>query len=209
MIANAMFQVMSAPAEQDFRVNRLQKLLDEKYGGEKVALGRALGHKSGAFVRQMLDRERPITEKTIAKIHSLRGLAGWFDRASYADTLQALSSSSPLRVSEGSPAYKPSTIGHMAKALSSAVADLSSARLAGIANSISAMITNGPTDDQAEVIDTLTQGRTVQVKVDYAKHAWRAAAFSLASAASNPQDRALLERFVETVDQYVAENPPE
>ena len=59
---------------------RLKLLLDQRFAGKKVALGLALGHKSGAFVRQMLDGERPVSEKTVSAIHDLPGLAGWMDQ---------------------------------------------------------------------------------------------------------------------------------
>lgn len=46
--------------------------------GSQAALGRALGKASGAFVRQMLAGERPISEKTVAAIEALPGMRGWF-----------------------------------------------------------------------------------------------------------------------------------
>lgn len=66
---------------QGYRRQRLTELLDRHYAGNKSELGRALGLKSGAFVRQMIDGERPITEKTVTKIKGLRGgrFATWFD----------------------------------------------------------------------------------------------------------------------------------
>lgn len=74
-----MVQAMSPDDQQEFRVARLQDLMNAKYGGQKAALGRALGHKSGAFVRQLLARERPVTEKTVQALEGLPGCAGWFD----------------------------------------------------------------------------------------------------------------------------------
>lgn len=62
----------------EWRRKRMAELA-EKLGG-KAALGRALGYKSGAYVRQMIDGERPITEKTIEAIHAMPGCAHWFDR---------------------------------------------------------------------------------------------------------------------------------
>jgi len=70
---------MTPDEVQDHRVERLHGLLTKKFGGQKVALGRALGHKSGAFVRQLLERERPITEKTVQAIEALPGCSGWFN----------------------------------------------------------------------------------------------------------------------------------
>ena len=68
---------MSFPPEQ-WRRERLAELADIK--GGRAALGRMLGLTSGAFIRQMIDGERPITEKTIKAIHKLEGCAGWFDQ---------------------------------------------------------------------------------------------------------------------------------
>lgn len=49
--------------------------------GGKAALGRLLGYKDGAFVRQMIAGERPITEKTIRAVHEKPGLANWFSNS--------------------------------------------------------------------------------------------------------------------------------
>ena len=64
-----------------YRQARLQAFLDEKYEGNKARLGRALGYRDGALLGQMLSNPqiRPITEKTIYKIHDLPGGSGWFD----------------------------------------------------------------------------------------------------------------------------------
>ena len=70
--------------DQDWRRDRLAELLQhEQFGGNKAALGRALGYENGAHVRQMLADERPITEKTVARVHAMLGgkFRGWFDRA--------------------------------------------------------------------------------------------------------------------------------
>lgn len=58
---------------------RQQRMVDlaDRLGG-RAPLGRALGYKDGAMVRQMIEGERPITEKTIAKAERLPGCAGWF-----------------------------------------------------------------------------------------------------------------------------------
>lgn len=66
--------------EQEFRRQRLAAAV-RKYGS-KAKLGKALGYKSGAFVRQMLDEERPITEKTVEAIEELPGMARWFAKDS-------------------------------------------------------------------------------------------------------------------------------
>jgi hypothetical protein len=62
-----------------YRAKRLADLLRERFDGNKVALGKALGYSSGAFVRQMIDGERAVTEKTVLKIHALHGCKGWMD----------------------------------------------------------------------------------------------------------------------------------
>lgn len=62
-----------------FRARRLSDLLRERFDGNKVALGKALGYSSGAFVRQMIDGDRAVSEKTVLKIHALHGCKGWMD----------------------------------------------------------------------------------------------------------------------------------
>lgn len=62
----------------EWRKARLGEL-SEKVGGN-TELGKMLGLKSGAFIGQMRDGIRPITEKTIQKIHGIRGYSGWFER---------------------------------------------------------------------------------------------------------------------------------
>ena len=62
----------------DWRRARLAALVD-KFGG-KASLGRALGFRDGAYIGHMLNEERPITEKFVAKVHAIRGLSGWFDQ---------------------------------------------------------------------------------------------------------------------------------
>lgn len=52
----------------------LLKLAAERLGGN-IVLGRRLGYKDGSYVGQMMRGERPITEKTLAKLSRLRELA--------------------------------------------------------------------------------------------------------------------------------------
>jgi hypothetical protein len=66
----------------EHRRARLGELLLQRFDGNKAAMGKALGYTSGAFVRQMLDGERAITEKTVSKVHELQGCSGWFDQRS-------------------------------------------------------------------------------------------------------------------------------
>lgn len=60
----------------EWRKNRLIALV-EKFGG-RAELGRAAGFRDGAYIRQMIDGERPITEKTVGKFEQLKGCSGWF-----------------------------------------------------------------------------------------------------------------------------------
>lgn len=64
---------------QAFRRSRLAAAL-HKHGGDKTAFGQALGYASGAYVRQMIEGERPISEKTVAKVEALHGFRNWFAR---------------------------------------------------------------------------------------------------------------------------------
>lgn len=58
---------------------RLKEAIDKKFDGSSDALGKALGHQNGGFIRQMLNESgRAITEKTIAEIEALDGMKGWF-----------------------------------------------------------------------------------------------------------------------------------
>lgn len=60
------------------RISRLQALLDTHFNGRKDELGKFLGYKDGAFVRQMLSGSRPISEKTVDKINSIKKFQNWF-----------------------------------------------------------------------------------------------------------------------------------
>lgn len=66
-------------SSDEWRKKRLSDLA--LHVGGKAALGRLLGYKDGAFVRQMIAGERPITEKTIRAVHEKPGLSGWFAQA--------------------------------------------------------------------------------------------------------------------------------
>lgn len=82
LIALAILAPMDVEELRQHRIVRLQALLDLKFDGNKAGLGRALGYEGGAFVRQMLDGERPITEKTVLKVHELPGCTRWFEEPS-------------------------------------------------------------------------------------------------------------------------------
>src|SRR3546814_21146417 len=61
-----------------FRTERLQEAIVRVSSGNKTAFGRKLGFKDGAFIRQMLNGDRAITEKTVRAIESIQGMKGWF-----------------------------------------------------------------------------------------------------------------------------------
>ena len=82
--------------EMEWRRARLREAVDRV--GSKAELGRRLGYSSGAFVRQMVEGERPVTEKTVMALEALPGYAGWFDKAPGARR--------PVRIElENNPAY--------------------------------------------------------------------------------------------------------
>jgi phage repressor protein C with HTH and peptisase S24 domain len=60
------------------RVDLLRAAIQKVADGNQTEFGRRLGYKDGAFVRQMLSEDKPVSEKTIRKIEALPGMAGWF-----------------------------------------------------------------------------------------------------------------------------------
>lgn len=78
---------MNADQIQKWRRKRLDVLVDN-FGG-RAKLGRSIGYKTGAYVRQMIDGERAITEKTIAKLENLRGYEGWFTSDRVTDEMKS------------------------------------------------------------------------------------------------------------------------
>lgn len=62
----------------NFRIERLEAAIDFVSDGDRTAFGRRLGYKDGAFIRQMLSGNRPISERTINKIERLPKMQGWF-----------------------------------------------------------------------------------------------------------------------------------
>jgi hypothetical protein len=69
-------QPMTENSEQKWRQERLTELARIK--GGKAVLGRLLGFRDGAYIGQMIDGHRPITEKLIDKVQGLHGLGTWF-----------------------------------------------------------------------------------------------------------------------------------
>lgn len=83
-----------------FRLERLQAAIDHRqFGGNVTAFGRALGYRDGAFVRQMVKGERPVSEKTVHAIEALPGMKDWFRLDRYAVTPNVVS----LHVGEPTP----------------------------------------------------------------------------------------------------------
>uniref|UniRef100_E6PP53 Uncharacterized protein n=1 Tax=mine drainage metagenome TaxID=410659 RepID=E6PP53_9ZZZZ len=69
---------MDEDALQAWRLERLRGAAEQF--GSAEALARALGHRNGGFIRQMLRNQRKIKEDTIFAIEDLAGMQGWFDR---------------------------------------------------------------------------------------------------------------------------------
>lgn len=81
MLASATVRGMTPEQLRQYRVERLAAALAHKFDGNRSEMGRALGYKDGAFIRQMLSEARPISEKTVQAIESLPGMSGWFSPA--------------------------------------------------------------------------------------------------------------------------------
>ncbi|MBR8084607.1 MULTISPECIES: S24 family peptidase [Burkholderia cepacia complex] len=88
------------------RIAALKAAIDKLCDGNKSAFGRRLGYKDGAFVRQMLSGERPISEKTIRAIEGLAGMRGWF--AAFTDSEAA---ATPKRIEHKTNIQDASSIG--------------------------------------------------------------------------------------------------
>lgn len=96
---------MSEEEVQEFRRARLADLLSSAdFGGSKVELGRALGYSSGAFIRQLLEGERPIREKTVAAIEQIKGakFSGWFSQPTGGDEAELIAAFRALQHDETS-----------------------------------------------------------------------------------------------------------
>lgn len=95
------------------RIAALQAAIDRVSDGNKSAFGRRIGYKDGAFVRQMLSGERPITEKTIRVIEQLPELKGWFAKFEENEAV-ATQSKSKHKTSEADASIKGSNPGVLA-----------------------------------------------------------------------------------------------
>jgi hypothetical protein len=68
--------LMALLLDNDEKIKRLQ-MASDRLGGD-AELGRQLGYKNGVFVGHMLRGYRPITEKTIQKLLTIRKVADLF-----------------------------------------------------------------------------------------------------------------------------------
>jgi len=66
---------------QESRRARLADAVRKLAEGNVASFGRLLGYRGGAFVRQMLQGNRAISDKTVRHIENLRGMQGWFSLA--------------------------------------------------------------------------------------------------------------------------------
>ncbi|WP_434715480.1 S24 family peptidase [Paraburkholderia sp. A3RO-2L] len=85
------------------RANLLKAAIDRATEGNVSAFGRRLGYKDGAFVRQMLNGSRPVTEKTIRQIEAIPGLKGWFSSTQSAPRPEAEHKSATADASISAP----------------------------------------------------------------------------------------------------------
>lgn len=69
---------MDETALQLYRRHRLELAVAHLTAGNVSALGRLLGYRDGAFVRQMLSGTRAVSDKTVRAIEAMRGMEGWF-----------------------------------------------------------------------------------------------------------------------------------
>jgi len=134
---------------QEARRARLKQLRDEKFDGENSSLGRALGHANGAFVRQMLAGERPITEKTVAKVEQLRGCSGWFLAAAANSGAVATAA---IQKDRAPPA---STAGAALLAIASAMSHVDLFKRKAIASIFTDMLVSGERESAASAIDAV------------------------------------------------------
>lgn len=106
-------RVTTAPNQQ-FRRDRLAALLAHAdFKGNKTALAAALDYATGAYIRQMIEGERPVSEKLIAKIEAIKGgkYRGWFTAAGDAsDEAAALAA---YRALSGNPVLRAKAVAYL------------------------------------------------------------------------------------------------
>lgn len=70
--------VRSTP-EQDERLRqRLQEAVDKFASGSADKFGQLIGYANGGYVRECLNKKKPVRESLIDRVHAAPGMAGWF-----------------------------------------------------------------------------------------------------------------------------------
>ena len=47
-------------------------------GGSADAFGRLTGYTNGGYIREVLNKKKPVREALIERVHAAKGMAGWF-----------------------------------------------------------------------------------------------------------------------------------
>ncbi|MDR5761928.1 S24 family peptidase [Caballeronia sp. LZ035] len=77
----------------NLRVSLLRAAIDRVSNGNISEFGRRLGYKDGAFIRQMLNSNRAVSEKTIRSVEAIPGLRGWFSSTAGSITIPSATTS--------------------------------------------------------------------------------------------------------------------
>lgn len=153
----------------EYRRERLQALIDAKFEGNKTALGKKMGLKSGAYIRQMLAGERPINEKVIERIESKTGSRSWFAPAPGASTAPTVQDSGQTAAWEGqgttnspTPLHPPriprAEIAIALQVVDKAVKALGPEEKAGLVDMFRLYLTGIAAADQLRGIETVLSG---------------------------------------------------
>jgi hypothetical protein len=57
---------------------RLQEAVDKFAGGSADKFGQLIGYANGGYVRECLNRKKPVRESLIDRVHAAAGMAAWF-----------------------------------------------------------------------------------------------------------------------------------
>ena len=70
---------MRSTPDQDERLRqRLQEAVDKFAGGSADKFGQLIGYANGGYVRECLNRKKPVRESLIDRVHAAAGMAAWF-----------------------------------------------------------------------------------------------------------------------------------
>ncbi len=58
---------------------RLQEAVDKFAGKSADRFGRLIGYTNGGYVRECLNKIKPVRETLIERVHAAEGMGGWFD----------------------------------------------------------------------------------------------------------------------------------